>query len=282
MPSSTTYTFGDLLGFVESSSGYNQTPSSKHLFDCLVVLTTLGMMWSIYVSAKGAGGMRELVKECGVRFKRVRMVAQEIERKSFHLSGLSVPLLWLYTTSKGMSRVTQTKVAWCVLTFGWTCDIVRVYVPFVQRNWPLKKILRKHEIGQLCGACYFSMGCVVSLTCFPPSVAMTSIVWLVLGDLSAALIGRSFGGDIVAVKLGREGKKSLEGSVAMFIVCVVIGLITFQEVPLREYAVILGSLVATITELYEPFGFNDNLTIPIFSSLALHYGLLRVGNLCNA
>ena len=74
----------------------------------------------------------------------------------------------------------------------------------------LKKILRKHEIGQLCGACYFSLGCTVSLTCFPPSVAMTSIVWLVLGDLSAALIGRSFGGDIVAVKLGREGKKSLE------------------------------------------------------------------------
>ena len=109
---------------------------------------------------------------------------------------------------------------------------------------------------------------------------MTSIVWLVLGDLSAALIGRSFGGDIVAVKLGREGKKSLEGSLAMFAICVVIGLITFQEVPLREYAVIMGSLVATVTELYEPFGFNDNLTIPIFSSLALHYGLLRVGNLC--
>ena len=40
MPSAT-YTFGDLLGFVESSSGYNHTPSSKHLFDCLVVLTPL-------------------------------------------------------------------------------------------------------------------------------------------------------------------------------------------------------------------------------------------------
>ena len=138
--------------------------------------------------------------------------------------------MWLYTTSKGMSRVTQTKIAWCVCAFGWSCDLARVYVPFVQRNWPLKKILRKHEIGQLCGACYFSLGCTVSLTCFPPSVAMTSIVWLVLGDLSAALIGRSFGGETCTMRLGRQGKKSLEGSLAMFAVCFAICCSVFLSV----------------------------------------------------
>ena len=66
----------------------------------------------------------------------------------------------------------------------------------------------------------------------------------------------------------------------MFFICVVVGMIMFKEVPLREYAVILGALVATMTELFEPFGVNDNLTIPIFSALSLHYGLLRVGGLC--
>jgi len=107
---------------------------------------------------------------------------------------------------------------------------------------------------------------------------MTSILFLVLGDMSAALIGRSFGGDVVVVKLGREGKKSVEGSMAMFITCCIIGFTMFSTVHLREYPVIIGAAVATITELYEPFGLNDNLTIPLLSSLALTWGFARVHN----
>ena len=128
----------------------------------------------------------------------------------------------------------------------------------------------------MCGAAYFSLGTQISFTLFPAAIATTAVLWLVFGDLSAALIGVSFGGDAVVVKLGREGKKSLEGSLAMFLVCFITGMIVFQEVPLCEYGVFFGSLAATLTELYEPFGLNDNLTIPIFSALALHWGLLRV------
>lgn len=110
----------------------------------------------------------------------------------------------------------------------------------------------------------------------PPSVAMCSILFLVLGDMAAALIGVSFGGEVAQVKLGRLGKKSIEGSLAMFSVCFLVGCLTFAEVPLREYFVFGGALVATLTELYEPLGLNDNLTIPVCSALALQIGLLRV------
>jgi hypothetical protein len=42
---------------------------------------------------------------------------------------------------------------------------------------------------------------------------MASILFLVLGDMTAAIIGVSFGGDALGqLKLGREGKKSLEGT----------------------------------------------------------------------
>ena len=52
---------------------------------------------------------------------------------------------------------------------------------------------------------------------------MASILFLVLGDMSAAIIGVSFGGDALGqLKLGRSGKKSLEGSLAMFLVCFVV------------------------------------------------------------
>jgi len=37
-----------------------------------------------------------------------------------------------------------------------------------------------------------------------------------------------------------------------------------------------GALAATLTELHEPFGINDNLTIPIFSSLAMQWAFSRI------
>ena len=273
--------FEDIFGFVkDTDNGSGKQPSSDYMFKCLIILQTLCAVWWLFVAIKGRGGMRPLIKDFGVRLRRVKKVAGEIERKMFHLSGVGVPLLWLYLQHHGHDRYSLLFTGWCIVATGWAADILRVYVPFVQRNWPLKKILREKEHGQLCGAAYFSLGAIVTFTLFPPGIATTSVLWLVLGDLSAALIGVSFGGDAVVVKLGREGKKSLEGSVAMFIVCFVTGMIVFQEVPLCEYGVFFGSLVASLTELYEPFGLNDNLTIPVFSALGLHWGLLRVGNLC--
>ena len=83
----------------------------------------------------------------------------------------------------------------------------------------LKDIVRDKEMDQLSATSYFALGTTLSLSAFPIPVAVTSILWLVLGDMSAALIGVSFGGEACSIKMGREGKKSLEGSVAMFIVC---------------------------------------------------------------
>merc|ERR1712151_1327667 len=141
---------------------------------------------------------------------------------------------------------------------------------------PLKGILRDKEQGQLCGGTYFSLGCTLAIHFFAPVIAMTSIIFLVMGDMSAALIGRSFGQSICSLKIGPGAKKSVEGSAAMFVVCFVFGCTIFSEVHLREYAVCIGALVATLTELYEPFGINDNVTIPVLSSLALTFGFARI------
>jgi diacylglycerol kinase (CTP) len=168
---------------------------------------------------------------------------------------------------------------WMCTASIWIMDSFRVFVPGAQNLFPfslLKSILREKEKTQLSGTCYFSLGCTLAIALFPPAVAITSIMWLVIGDMSAALIGVSIGGDMCVVKMGREGKKSVEGSVAMFTMCTIVGLVAFGEVYLREYAVVIGALVATLVELYEPFGINDNLTIPITSSLALQWGLSRI------
>ena len=99
---------------------------------------------------------------------------------------------------------------------------------------------------------------------------------MVNGDMSAAIIGVSFGREVSTVRIGRGGRKSMEGAVAMFAVCFVIGSTMFASVNLREYPVFFGALVATLTELHEPLRLNDNLTIPVFSSIAMQLAFARI------
>ena len=69
----------------------------------------------------------------------------------------------------------------------------------------MNKIIREKERHQLSGTCYFSLGCTLAISIFPPDISILSIIWLVLGDMSAALVGVSFGGETVSLKMGREG-----------------------------------------------------------------------------
>jgi len=221
-------------------------------------------------------------KEIGIKSGKIKRTISEVERKTFHLTGLGVPLAYqILTTKMGWTREDFVLFCWIATLGIWVGDVFRVLVPSSCNYFPytvMNKIIREKEKTQLSGTCYFSLGVTVVIAYFPQPVAITSIIWLVIGDMCAAIIGISFGGDACVVKLGREGKKSLEGSAAMFISCVTVGLIAFAGVPLSDYAVIIGSLAATIVELYEPLGVNDNITIPICSAAALQWALARVEN----
>merc|ERR1712151_446439 len=111
---------------------------------------------------------------------------------------------------------------------------------------PLKGILRDRELHQLSGGTYFSLGCTLAIHNFAPVIAMTSIIFLVLGDMSAALIGRSFGRSFCSMGIGPGQKKSVEGSAAMFLICFAFGCTIFSQVHLREYSVFIAALIATL------------------------------------
>lgn len=72
--------------------------------------------------------------------------------------------------------------------------------------------------------------------------------------------GISFGGDICVVKMGREGNKSMEGSVAMFIVCCIIGLIAFKEVYIQLFnlisIIITSIIIINIFEMITTIGIS--------------------------
>eukprot|EP00298_Acanthocystis_sp_HF-20_P002916 c13299_g2_i1.p1 GENE.c13299_g2_i1~~c13299_g2_i1.p1 ORF type:complete len:262 (-),score=100.00 c13299_g2_i1:27-812(-) len=253
-------------------------PSEKYLTTYLSILTLCGFTACFFLRTLRPRGLRAVLHDLGVTIEKCARTAKEINRKTFHICGLLIPFLYQVFLHFGLEWYDITKLCWTLTILGWSIDLLRLYSPSFANSLPLffRSILREKEQNKLSGACFFSLGCTLTITFFPPSVAMTSILFLVLGDLAAAMIGISIGGDTCVKKIGREGKKSLEGSVAMFIVCFMTGCSIFAEVHLSEYAVFFGSLAATLTELYEPFGLDDNLTIPFVSGVALMWGFNRI------
>ena len=81
-------------------------------------------------------------------------------------------------------------------------------LPFLPRTLPPP--LPPSLTHKVTGTAYFTTGCALVIALFPEDIAITSMLYLVIGDMIAALIGVSFGGDACVVKLGREGKKSVE------------------------------------------------------------------------
>jgi len=252
---------------------------TTYLLSVVLALLTIGSTALHRFRCDGSARARrrpsQLLRAMGVPLQRVRRALQEIERKTFHLCGLLVPLAHLTLLRVGAAPRDCAALAWAITAAGWCGDLARLHVPLVARHWPLRSILRDHERTQLTGGCFFSLGCALAISTSKPAVASCAVVFLVLGDMAAALVGVSFGGEVAHVKLGRAGKKSAEGSLAMFAVCFLVGLVFFYDVPLREYAAFGAAATATLTELYEPFGLNDNLTIPFFSALALQVGFQR-------
>lgn len=268
------------LLYNEATNEHGDQPTEARMFAFITLLATVSFSLMTYLKSLKTKDVTLLIQEFGVKLSRVKRTALEIERKTFHLTGLGVPLLYhILLEYFDWSPADYANFCWTVTIAVWCADLFRVKVANGNDYFPfclLKNVLREKEVSKLSGTSYFSLGCTMAITFFPPAISTTSILWLVIGDMSAALIGVSFGGDVCVVKMGREGKKSVEGSVAMMTSCFLIGAYIYGDVYLSEYAVLLGALAATVTELYEPFGLNDNLTIPMISSLALQFGLRRI------
>ena len=275
---STTSWLQRLYAAVETSQPWGvEQPSNLFLLEYLLLLSLLSI--AATVAFKSLRKPSDFVKACGVHVKRVKRTMQEIDRKVFHLCTLLVPLTHQVLLQRGWSNDECVALCWAITTTGCSLDLARVYGPaFVRRHWPLQHLLREKEKERLTGSCFLALGCTLTIAIAPPSIAMAAVLFLVLGDLSAAVVGVSFGKETVSLKLGREGKKSAEGSIAMFVVCFLVGCTLFAHVELREYSVAIGAIVATLTELIEPFGLNDNLTIPVFSAISLMFGFSRVAS----
>ncbi len=113
-------------------------------------------------------------------------------------------------------------------------------------------LFRPREKGRLSGSSYILLSALLGTVFFQREVATLSLVYVVVGDVAAALMGRRFGRH-------RLFDKSWEGSIAFFLACFAFS----PVVPgLSFLAKFLAAILATILEVL-PLKLDDNLTVPL-------------------
>ena len=181
----------------------------------------------------------------------------ELLRKSTHLAGLTIPVIYLF-----LDKPTMLILVGLLTGFAFAVELAKWcsqrFAAFFFRI--LTPLLRSHERkGAITGATYYLVSAFLCILFFAKVLAIVCIFFMALGDTAAALVGKKWG----RTKL--LGRKSLEGSTACFIVCVTIAL-----VKLNPTIAIIGALVATLVELI-PFPIDDNLTVPLISGAVMHF-----------
>lgn len=187
-----------------------------------------------------------------------RRVRREAPRKAIHLASLVIPLAILHLPLVATRRALAV-VAVALLV----ADVAKIHQPrmrslFVTFFGPL---IRRHEHTGITGSTYMLVSALLATYLFPPAEAACALVFLVLGDTMAAIVGMAWG------RTPLFGK-SLEGFVAGFAASLAGGLFLVPELPV--HAVALGALAAALVEVL-PIPVDDNFRIPLVAGLVLHW-----------
>lgn len=200
-------------------------------------------------------------------------IYNEFKRKGIHLFALSIPIGYFFLP-KLLSLLILTPVALGAIAI----DVIRFKkLPlFGFLNRLLGPVLREHESADFSGASYILSASVLTILLFGKSVAVAAILFIILGDIAAALIGRKFGKikfrwSVKNSRVNWNNRKSLEGSLSCFFLCFLVALLV-PHLPL--WVGIIGALVATVVEAL-PLPINDNFSVPLLSGLFMHL-LLRL------
>ncbi|KAL9648266.1 hypothetical protein ABK040_013885 [Willaertia magna] len=242
------------------------------LWILLLSFTVISVILSLVLKGKNA---KQAIKELlGTSKERATKFLNEFKRKTFHLIGLLVPAIYYYSLKYHfLTQFQGCLIVGTLAALSLSVDLLRLssdkFNKLFQES-PAGKIMRKKEINDINGSTYYLIGSVLTMIFFNPVIAIASLLFLDLGDLAAALVGISFG----RIKIYKN--KSLEGSIACFLVSLLVGISVFYPLHLYEYISLVGAITATLTELFLDH-INDNLTIPILSGVAMTLAQWRLG-----
>jgi glycerol-3-phosphate acyltransferase PlsY len=178
-------------------------------------------------------------------------------RKFWHVVGGSVfPIVALFVASDLLfillGAITTLFVSW---------EIIRLGSPNINQ-WMVYRlgfIMKKKERFQPTGTTYLLLASLVVFFFFEKYVAITSLFFLSIGDFMAAVIGQKFGRH-------KLFKKSIEGSLAYLVSCILIGVVIMQVGSgMSIFVILVGAFSAMIVE-FLPIPIDDNFTVPMVSA----------------
>ncbi|HIH72886.1 MAG: Phosphatidate cytidylyltransferase [Thermococcales archaeon 44_46] len=196
-------------------------------------------------------------------------IKSELKRKALHLTGLTVPLIYLTFGQKAaIGFVSSALIVFLILEPFRIVEGLRdrvkrklgLYVrdeviARVERE--LDAISREHEKHSIGAHIYFTLGALIIVCFFPRDIAIGAITVATLGDAVAAIVGKPFG------KHRFKNGKSVEGSLAYFLTAF---LILFFLIDLPHAFV--GALAGMLAEFYE-LPPDDNLSNQLAVAFAL-------------
>ncbi len=184
---------------------------------------------------------------------------REILRKLIHISTLSVCAAYFYTDRK------TTLTVLIPLTVAFFIAEILVYKVKELRKLYLfvfGKLLRAHEVkndATITGASWILIAMTLAVLILPETIAVNAIAMVVLGDLTAALVGKKFG------KTEFLGK-TLEGSLGFVVAaCATVAAAAWIYDAKLPYLIVgfFAACAGAIAELLaDKFRIDDNLAIP--------------------
>ncbi|KAG9392481.1 protein phosphatase 2A regularoty B subunit [Carpediemonas membranifera] len=238
--------------------------------------TTLSLTFlfaGLYFLAKHFGTFNSFITYVRLSSDKRTKVILELRRKKFHLAGTAIPLLYYGSTSLNvLPRLLFVGIIVFLATIVVCIELSRFTSEAVNK-WFISvfgSIMREKEYNKVSGTTYYFSGCAATLAIFPPPLACIAILYLVYGDLFAAMVG------MIAGRHRIYQSKTLEGLLGCIGICTTIGtvcLLLFKVSPLYAVLVALaGAIVCGFTELWcngTLFIVNDNFMIPINSSIIM-------------
>ncbi len=179
-------------------------------------------------------------------------------RKSWRLFGIIFPLAY-YFGNKAIALI----VVFPVLCFFLLIELFRFAIPVLNKKLLIvfRYYIKETEKKRLITTTTFLFSFVITVLLFRKDIAITAMLFSIFGDATSAIVGihgkkRIFG-------------KSIEGSLAFLVTCLVIGtLLAFTNIRLAPGVFILGAFAATIIELL-PIHVDDNLTISLVAGTVM-------------
>jgi glycerol-3-phosphate acyltransferase PlsY len=176
-------------------------------------------------------------------------------------AALAFPLLSFF-----ISKLALVTLIGIVLAIFFITDIIRILNKRVGKFLikDIKKsfaVYKDKEHLRISSMTLFLLGCFLSFLLFERNIAFTAIVFLIFGDMSAKILGLAYGKH-------KLFNKTLEGSLAHFIACIVLGYILHIYINVPLLLIFSGAFIATLIEVV-PFNIDDNLSVPVITGAVL-------------